>query len=173
MKNVEFTDCGWRGTYSGSRSGSLAGSPVIDTKDVAGADVEAMKEALGSKLPQENLPGMSDLASAASGPRGFFLGDEGGTPFISVVDTGGGALVIEMPLAYAGESVQYNLSRDDGTILIGTMSGAMRGGTLAGEEETVNVQAEYEWHVGSLCSMQIISQIIQNGAADGALDSGG
>lgn len=61
----------------------------------------------------------------------------------------------------------------DGTILTGTMSGVMRGGTLAGEEETVNVQAEYERHAGSLCSMQIISQIIQNGAAGGALDSGG
>ncbi|MDZ7843392.1 MAG: hypothetical protein U5K99_01095 [Anaerolineales bacterium] len=134
LKEVEFADCGWRGSYSGSRSGSLDGSLVIDSKDAAGIDVEAMQEVLGSKLPQESVSGMSDLGSAASGPRVFHLGGEGGMPLVVVGDIDAGALVLEATLAYVGDSIQYNLSKDDGTLLKGTMSGVMRGGTLAGEK---------------------------------------
>lgn len=173
LEEVQFADCGWRATYSGDRSGSVAGTIAIDTKNAAGVDMEGMKDALGSRLPQTGLPGMSDLESAASGPRAFLLGDEGGTPFITVADGGAGALAIEMPLAFAGDAVQYSLSRDDGTVVQGTVNGTMRRGTMEGGEETINVQAEFEWHKGSLCSFQIISQIIENGAADGALEGGG
>ncbi len=172
LQEVEMADCGWLGSYSGGSSGSISGPEVIDTKDVASTDLDSVREALSSVGEGGGIPPGLDLESMLGGHRSFMMGNVEGVPFLTVGNNGVGGLVVNMPIAYVGDTVQYNISRDDGRVVEGSMSGPMKRGLPTGGVETVNVQADFEWHVGSTCSFKIKTQIIKNAADDGLIEGG-
>jgi hypothetical protein len=162
LEEVELANCGWSGTMSGSRSGSVEGDIVLPTDHLASVNLEdflslAEPDALGgfgegsSSLPTpEELSGM---------PFGVFLGSRAQYPTFILIDGSGATGVFSRTELTAGQQSSLNLSPNTAEKKEGSFSAPM---TELKNQSQFSLQGDMYWHVESLCSLNVILELARN-----------
>ncbi len=161
LEEVELANCGWTGTLSGSRSGSAAGDIVFPSENLTKANADQLARLaeegyLGAVGSGAGLPTPEELAGV---PDSYILGSQEQYPFLVVIPGQSATALFDANLLGIGNQISLTLSEDSSQKKEGKFSASLIELT---NQQSYSIQGDLIWHVDSICSMDVILELIEN-----------
>ena len=166
VEKVELANCGWNLSLSGGASGEYAGDIVFPTANLTNANAEQLRRLAeeGYLGPGETGAGMPSPQELAGLPDSYLLGSQQGYPFLMVIPGQGLTAMLEANSPGIGNQVSLNLSEDTPERKTGSYSGSY---SDLMTQSSVSIQGDLIWHADSICSMDVILELIENPLPEG------
>jgi hypothetical protein len=166
VEEVELANCGWNLSLSGGASGEYAGDIVFPTANLTNANAEQLRRLAeeGYLGPGETGAGMPSPQELAGLPDSYLLGSQQGYPFLMVIPGQGLTAMLEANSLGIGNQVSLNLSEDTPERKHGSYSGSY---SDLMSQSSISIQGDLIWHADSICSMDVILELIENPLPEG------
>jgi hypothetical protein len=161
LEEVELANCGWTGTLSGGRSGSIKGDIVYPSSNLSNLSEEQLSQLanqgqLGPLGAGGEMPTASDLANM---PFSVMMGDQDQFPFLLITPGQSAASMLESMTLGFGTQAVLDLSEDSDERMEGNFSATL---TEMTTQQQYSVQGKLIWHVDSICSMDVVLELGEN-----------
>jgi len=166
VEEVELANCGWNMNLSGGASGDYAGDIVFPTANLTNANAEQLRRLAeeGYLGPSETGAGMPAPEELAGLPDSYLLGSQQGYPFLMVIPGQGLTAMLEEGSLGVGNQIALNLSEDTPERKTGSYSGTY---SDLMTQSSISLQGDLIWHADSICSMDVILELIENPFPEG------
>jgi hypothetical protein len=168
IEEVELANCGWNLSLSGSSSGEFSGDIVFPTANLSNANAEQLRRLAeeGYLGPGETGAGMPSPQELAGLPDSYLLGSQQQYPFLMIIPGQGLTTMLEANSLGIGNQISLNLSEDTPERKTGSYSGSFSDLLT---QSSVSLQGDLIWHADSICSMNVILELIENPYLEGLI----
>lgn len=168
LEKIEIAGCGWTGTLSGSKSGSVKGEIVYPSTNITTANVEqlSMLANQGAFGPGEGS-GMPSLSEFANLPFYGIFGNRAQFPFMLIIPGQGATTMLDNTSFGTGKEATLDLSENSQERFEGNFSVSV---TDMASQSGYSIAGDLIWHVDSFCSLDVILELAANPLPAGLIE---